>query len=313
MKPSIVIPQFLAEADIQDQSRALYDFSIRKFFLWVHANNIDPDNINRADLIKYKKQLQNSGLSISTVKNYLTIVRIFFSWASQNGIHDDVMVGIKSPRYDNTYKRYPLTGDQVKQLLNSIDRSTEIGVRDYALILLMVFNGLRRLEVSAINVSDIVVDGEKQGIYIKGKGRLEKDQFIKITDSSVDAINDYLVLRKVFDDKDPLFTSTYSTTKGKRLEASSITRVIKKRMRAIDLDSKYYTCHSLRHTAACLLLSNGFDLHKVQLFMRHKSPATTQLYTRVIDEQIRLENEAGNTLEKLISINHKNTIETINK
>lgn len=300
MKLSEAIPRFIAEADVQDQSRVQYDLSIRRFFMWVHANHLDPENLTRVDFIKYKTLCQNT-LSVSTAKNYLTSVRLFYRWASSNNLHDDITSGIRSPRNDPKFKKFPLTRDQVKQLQQSIDTETITGARDMAMISLMIYSGLRRAEVIAINIQDVVIDGEKQGIFIKGKGTLTKDQFKKITDHDVDCINDYLVKRNNFRDPDPLFVSHKGPTSGLRLNLGSTSNIVKSRLKAIGLDSNYYTCHSLRHTAACLMLEIGFDLHEVQIFMRHKSPVTTQLYTKVIDEQIRLENRVGTALDNYIN------------
>lgn len=312
MKASELISLFLSEADIQHRSRSMYDFSIKKFFIWAHSQGKDPESLRRSDIINYKDHLVKSGILETTVKNYFTIVRLFFRWASDNRYLENITDGIRHPKYKKGYKKLPLNIDQAKSLLSSIDRSDEKGLRDYAIIMLLLENGLRRSEVLSIDLKDMTQKNGKDVIFIKGKGRTYKDQFIIPSEETVQAINDYLVLRNCYDDTDPLFTSIAGTKRGQRLAAMSLSVIMKKRLKEIGLEGKYYTCHSLRHTAACLLLDNGNDLHEVQLFLRHNSPNTTQLYTRIIDEQIKFENKAGKTLHNLLFNDQKENIRALN-
>ena len=305
MKISELIKLFISEADVSEGSRDKYDFAIRKFFLWVHANHKDPDKLRRTDIINYNTYLKATTLSQSTKKNYFTAVRLFFAWASANRYHDDIASGIKSAKNSNEYKKQYLPADKVKELFNCMDRKKELGSRDYAIVSLMVYNGLRRSEVSAIDIGDITIRYDRMGIMIQGKGRQAKDQFIQLDDITMDAINDYLVMRYNSEDQEPLFTSMNYCTKGKRISTSSLSRIIKNRLISINLTGKYYSCHSLRHTAATLLIEAGYDLHQVQRFMRHKSPATTQLYTRMIDEKISFNNPLSKALVNIINDNSK--------
>lgn len=305
MKASELIKEFLANKSINQNSRFAYDQALRKFFLWTHTHGKDPDDLKSADFINYKDYLKEANISASTMRNYFRIVRLFYRKMDEMGILDDITKGTRPPKYDNSFKKYPLSREQVRELLESIDRSDEIGLRDYAIIMLMICNGLRRAEANNINLSDITIKNGKHCIFIKGKGRDDKDQVIYITDPVRQAINDYLQLRNCWDDNQPLFTSAGGRSKYRRLKANSMTDVIKERLKAIGLNSKFYTCHSLRHTAACLLIDAGYDLHQVQLFLRHKSPLTTQLYTRVIDEKIKAENKASETIINIILNNPK--------
>jgi len=296
-----LIPQFIADADVTKPSQAKYDFAIRKFILWVHANHKDPSKLRRADIINYNTYLKEKDLSQASKKNYFTVVRLFYTWAASNGHYTDIASGLKSAKNSSEYKKQYLPAEKVQELFSKMDRSTELGARNYAIVSLMVYNGLRRSEVSAMDIGDITTRYEKTGIMIKGKGRQAKDQFIQLDDITMDAINDYLVLRYNHDNDQPMFTSMNYCTKGRRLHTASLSRLIKNSLESIGLTGKYYSCHSLRHTAATLLIEAGYDLHQVQRFMRHKSPATTQLYTRMIDEKISLENPLSKALINLIN------------
>jgi len=305
MKTHQLIPLFVDDADVQDKSKKMYEFIIRKFFIWASAQGKDHDKMRRSDIINYKSYLQSTSLSLPTIKNYFTVVRIFYAWANANGHHDDIGAGIKSPKTDNNFKKSPLTIDQVQKLTSEIDRKTDIGIRDYAIISLLLNNGLRRNEVATINIGDIISRNGTMGIFIKGKGRQGKDQWVILSETTQEALHQYLLTRTSTQPEEPLFVSTTGYSMGKGLSASRISALVKKRLENIGLTGKFYCCHSLRHTAATLLLESGeYDLHDVQVFMRHKNPNTTQLYTMVVEERKRMSNAPVITLEKLLKTNN---------
>jgi len=312
MELNKLIMQFVKDADVEKASKKQYDFAIRKFFRWVQAEKKDPHNLKRSDIINYNTYLKEADMSQSTKKNYFTVVRLYFVWASSNQYHDDVAAGIKSAKSNQDFKKHYLPADKVKELLGKIDRTKEIGARNYAIISIMITNGLRRSEVTSMDIGDITTKYNKLGIMIKGKGRQAKDQFVQLDDSTMDAINDYLVLRYDHSDDRPMFASMNHITKGKRITTSSLSRILKSQLNSINLTGKYYSCHSFRHTAATLLIEAGYDLHQVQRFMRHKSPSTTQLYTRMIDEKISFENPLSKALVKLINTTPNQEHETLN-
>jgi site-specific recombinase XerD len=304
MKIHQLIEQFISDADVSESSRVRYGFAIKKFFLWVAANKKEYDKLRRSDIINYNTYLKGEELSQATKKNYFTVVRIFYSWASSNGYHDDIAAGIKSAKDNSEYKKSYLKTEEVQKLFASIKKETEIGARDNAMISLMIYNGLRRSEITTIDCGDFTTRFDKTGVMIQGKGRQAKDQFIQLDDITIDAINDYLVKRYSREDTDPLFTSMNHITKGKRIRATCLSRIIKQRLVSIGLDGKQYSCHSLRHTAAALLIEMNYELNFIQRFMRHKSISTTQLYTRMIEDKMSLEKPLSKALVNLINNNN---------
>ncbi len=298
MKPSELIAQFLADADVVAGSKKMYDFAIRRFFLWVHFHKIPVDGIKKHHILSYKEELtrKEPKLTINTQKNYLSVVKMFFVWAENNNHMENVAANIRRIKFDdNTFRKDYLSREEVNKLLASYDTTTEKGSRDYAITLLMVTSGLRRNEVVTLDYADIAEKEGKQGIWVMGKGRNEK-QFVSITGSTMDAINDYLVQRNELTDESPLFASCFN----KRMTPGWLSKLIKGRLTMIGLTGKTYSCHSLRHTTACLLVETNENMNEIQQLMRHKSPVTTQIYTRVVNEKIRLENKAGKAIESLI-------------
>ena len=88
----------------------------------------------------------------------------------------------------------------------------------------------------------------------------------------------------------PLFTSTSHQNSGQQLTTRTVSRICKDGLKAIGLDSREYTAHSLRHTTASSLLEHGINLLEVSHVLRHSSTVTTQIYTKMKEKELRIRN-----------------------
>ena len=158
----------------------------------------------------------------------------------------------------------------------------------------MLRTGLRTIEVARATVGDICFMGEQRVLKVWGKGKTEGEKgkgfnFVVLTDKSYLPIRNYLeAARKGAKAGEPLFTSTSHQNSGQQLTTRTISGICKDGLKAIGLDGKEYTAHSLRHTTASSLLEHGRNLIEVQHVLRHSSPTTTQIYTRMKEKEIRL-------------------------
>ncbi len=290
-----VITDFLNSQDVRKNSRQLYQRTIRQFFTWIDKNGINLDEIKRADILNYKADLFEKGLTSLTVGSYLTIVRKFFEWTEMEKIYPNVAKGIKTPRREQKFKKQHLTIDSCMKLLNHY-RSK----RDYALVNLMLRTGLRTIEISRLNISDITFKSNQRILMIHGKGHNEKDNFVVLTEKAYVPIREYLEARNTTKDA-PLFISQSNNSKGKRLTTKTISTIVKKGLKAIGLDGKEFTAHSLRHTTAVNILKAGGSLYSAQTTLRHSNPATTQIYTESIKEEQRLNNPAEALIDNMLN------------
>ena len=169
-------------------------------------------------------------------------------------------------------------------MLSGVDRSTEQGLRDYAILLLMVTGGLRTIEVVRADIGDIRNAGDNTVLYLQGKGHEEKTDYIKLSSPAEQAIRAYLKARGETDDKAPLFSSQSNNNKGQRLTTRTISGMVKARLQQAGYDSSRLTAHSLRHTAVTLSLLAGKDIAEVQQFARHANIATTMIYNHALDK-----------------------------
>jgi integrase/recombinase XerD len=291
-----LVDSFLEAQDVKLSSKLLYRRTLKQYFTWVEKKSYLLSQIARPQLLEYKEDLLRSGMSSLTVSSYVTSVRRFYEWAEANKFYPNVAKGIKSPKRKQQFKKQPLLPSQATALLSYYqDRA----LRDYAIVNLLLRTGLRTIEVIRASVGDISFKGSQRVLLIQGKGRDEKDNFVLLTDKTYKPIADYLASRGPLDRSEPLFTSTSNNSKGEALTTRSISHIAKEGLKAIGLDERAFTAHSLRHTTAVNILRAGGSLETVQFTLRHSNPATTQIYTATLNEERRLQNSGEALIDTL--------------
>ena len=287
---------FIASQDVKQSSKLLYRRTLKQYFSWIETKGYLLSEIARPEIIEYKEELLSSGKSSLTVGSYITSVRRFYEWAEANKYSPNIAKGIKTPKRRQQFKKQPLLPSQATELLNYYQNKA---LRDYAIINLLLRTGLRTIEVIRANVEDIVFKGSNRVLLVKGKGRDERDNFVLITDKTFKSLSDYLTSRGFTTPSEPLFTSTSNNSKGQRLTTRSISYIAKEGLKAIGLNDKIFTAHSLRHTTAVNILRAGGSLETAQLTLRHSNPATTQIYTAYLNEERRLQNSGEALIDSL--------------
>jgi integrase/recombinase XerD len=287
---------FIASQDVKESSKAIYRRTLKQYFTWIDSKGYLLSQISRVEILGYKEGLLSSGMSSLTVGSYITSVRRFYEWTEANKFYPNVAKGIKTPKRRQQFKKQPLLPAQATALLNYYqDRA----LRDYAIINLLLRTGLRTIEVIRANVEDITFKGSQRVLLIHGKGRDEKDNFVLLTDKTYQPIKAYLETRKGSKGAEPLFTSTSNNSHGERLSTRSISYIAKEGLKAIGLNERAFTAHSLRHTTAVNILRGGGSLEMAQMTLRHSNPATTQIYTATLNEERRLQNSGEALLDSL--------------
>ena len=284
-----LVDSFINSQDVKLSSKLLYRRTLKQYFNWVDKKNYLLSEIARPQLLQYKDELLLSGMSSLTVGSYITSVRRFYEWTEANKFYPNVAKGIKTPKRKQQFKKQPLLPAQATALLNYYQ---DKALRDYAIITLLLRTGLRTIEVIRASVEDITFKGSQRVLLVQGKGRDERDNFVLLTDKAYQPIAEYLATRDNINTSEPLFTSTSNNSKGERLTTRSISYIAKEGLKAIGLDERSFTAHSLRHTTAVNILRAGGSLETAQFTLRHSNPATTQIYTATLNEERRLQNSS---------------------
>ena len=262
---------------------------------------------------KYRTDKSGSPVKVSckpnTVKQYLQSVCQFFKWTAAEGLYPNIAENIHVPKVKHdTHRKEALTAAEVQTIESSItrkaaadlteaeqarkdtegraQRATEQGKRLYAIYLLTVTAGLRTIEISRANVKDLEEKGGCTYLYIWGKGHTEADTKKALAPEVAAAIKDYLKSRTDYPTgTSPLFVATGNRSRGKRLATTTISTMLKEAMKEAGFNSERLTAHSLRHTAGTNAMQLTGDLYTTQQYMRHSSPATTEIYLHIDTEQ----------------------------
>lgn len=295
-----IVERFLkSSSKLRQNSRDLYRRTLKQFFLWAESRGLSLDTLTIVELIEYREYLLSPerGLTSLTVGSYITSLKKFYEFLESERRYPNIAKSLQNPKRKQQFRKSPLSVLQATELLDHIKKQA---LRDYAIINLILKTGLRTIEVIRANVGDIVAKpGGQRVLLIHGKGRDEKDDFVILTEKTYKPISEYLETRGAYSISDPLFNSTSNNSKGERLTTRTISHIAKEGLRAIGLDSKNFTAHSLRHTAGTSLLRATGDLEKTRLMLRHSDPKTTLIYVDTLTEERRLESSGEAILDTL--------------
>lgn len=272
-----LVERFLSSEEVAESSKYTYRRQLRQFRNFVECRM----ELSSQTVVEYKKHLlEDRKLTPLTVSGYLTAVRKFFAFLEAEKIFPNI-VTVKSPKKPKGFRKDCLSKNQIRTSLDNIRTDDLKGLRDFALFNLLVRTGLRTIEAVRATVGDIRQESGQAVLWIQGKGRNEKDDFVILTAKTIKPIQDYLEFRekteKLSDDS-PLFGSESNRNLGEPLTTRSVSRIIKEALRTAGNNSKRLSAHSLRHTAITLSIVGGATLQQVQAMARHADPKTTMIY-----------------------------------
>jgi site-specific recombinase XerD len=168
----------------------------------------------------------------------------------------------------------PLTGSEVRQLIEACPRDTAIGIRNRALIVLMYRTGLRVSEALALMPKDF--DAEVGTIRVLN-GKSSKSRVVGVDPGAWNALNTWLVLRTTLSISSQV--KTFCTLKGQPMKSSYVRKLLPRLARKAGIEKREHA-HGLRHTHAFELANEGVPLHIIQAQLGHRSLATTDRYIR---------------------------------
>ena len=276
-QPESKVEDFLKSLDVSERSRATYARSLRQIILWLYETGRNTLELQREDILDYKEYLAESK-SAYTVTLYLTSVRRLYQWLESQRVYPDITRGIKGAKKPRGFRKDTLSQDQLREALNAMELVSLDSMRDYAIFNLMARTGLRAIEVSRALVEDIRMESGQEVLWVQGKGRDAKDDFVILTPEALEPIKNYLRARGAVKKEEPLFCSHSYRNMGDSLTTRSISRIIKQALQRVGLEDSRLTAHSLRHTAISLSISGGASLQQAQAMARHTDSRTTLIY-----------------------------------
>ena len=226
----------------------------------------------------------DKGLNAASRARKLATIRSFFNYLC-NKVHlleENPCKDIDSPKQMKALPRY-LTLEDSLSLLEAVDGKHR--ERDFCIITLFLNCGLRISELIGLNISDI----QGEAMRVLGKGN--KTRMVYLNNACKDALARYLAVRHPISgkDRDALFLSE----RDQRISRAMVHSLVKRHLSAAGLDSSQYSSHKLRHTAATLMLQNGVDVKAVQEVLGHEHLNTTEIYTHIDNEALRVAAKAN--------------------
>lgn len=288
-----LINDFINFLELAPKTIESYKTGVNDFIRYLDFNNIT--NVTIYDLKDYKKHLQET-LSTGTANIYINAVKRFYDFLELRGF-DNLGRFIKGTKTSRNYKRESLSIEQAKLLINFYSNDSAEDIRNNAIVTLLLLGGLRTVELVRANINDIRTLNGHSVLYIQGKGRQDKDNYINLTGTMLKAINNYLSLRDIKDNNEPLFISASDRNKGQRLQTRAIRNIVNKAYKGIGIYNKNITTHSTRHTAITLALMSGKSLQEVKEYARHQNINTTLIYAHNIN---KLNSGIEETIEQTI-------------
>lgn len=286
--------RFLQAIDVSPNTARTYREALKTFTRWWHAQATPPPPLGPETLKAYREWLRERRAA-NTVLTYWVALRRFFRFAVAEGLLEhNPAEGIKGVRRPRGHLKRDLTRTELRRLFEVIDRSTELGLRDYAMITLMVRNGLRIIEIHRANVGDLDTRQGRKILHIWGKGRDERDEFVVLAEPTERALLEYLARRKNPAPEEPLFAKVGPHKGDGRLSTRHIRRRVTHYMKLAGVKTEKTSPHSLRHSFVTLAIEGGASLLEAQTAARHRSIQTTMIY---FHEHGRLENPVEDRIE----------------
>lgn len=290
-----LMEDFLFQADITLNSKKTYYKGLKNFLTW--AKNTFESNIPlaRKTIIQYKNLLTNINIKPHTQAIYLVSIRQFFHWTESLLIFPNIAKNIKGiKKLTKQHHKNPLSKEEISKLIKSFPEKTIIEKRDHALLNLLIFTGMRIGETTTIKINDIEkINETKYIIWIRGKGRSGKDNFVILVDEIINKVQSY-IKERLKDERTTgdnyLFVSHGPRKKeNEQITTDSIGRIVNNRMKKAEVKNKHISPHSLRHSFGVAAIQAGVSLHELQIAMRHASSTTTQVYLGDIEKIKRKE------------------------
>lgn len=290
------ISSFLAaqSADLNAARNTIlaYGRDLKDFSLWANARGLRFDTLPRAAVEDYMVACDADGLSKSTRARRLSSIRQMFRFAHDEGWRaDNPALRITGP---GASQRLPktLSIDEVTRLLDAArtkGRTDAERMRNRALVETLYATGMRVSELVGLPVA--AVRGNPKMVLVRGKG--DKERMVPLSPPARAALADWLICRDADDD-----TARKSGKPTSRqlfpgpgadghLTRQHFYLLMKDIAVLAGVDPSKVTPHTMRHAFATHLLAGGADLMVIQTLLGHADVATTEIYTHVLDEQLR--------------------------
>ena len=263
------------------ETRGTYQRALREFTRWFRKDR--SFRFREVDVHRYKRHLKKRRLSDVSIATYLTSLRRFCQFLVDTRVlGSNPAKRVEGSSRPEAHSRDVLSQEEVTRLLGSVQQDDERGLRDYAVIRLMLHCGLSEIEIVRADVGDLTSADGSHVLRVQGKGRVAKDQVVAIPPGVQESLVRYLAVRRGEMGADtPLFASAGNRTRGLRMTTRGIRDRVNFHLERAGVKGeapRKVSPYSLRHTAALMMADGGATAEEIRRRMRLGSDATAMLY-----------------------------------
>jgi len=239
--------------------------------------------ITRAHVLAWRQALEQRGLNGASIRRKLAALSSLYEYlCDRQAVTHNPVKGVKRPAVDTYEGKTPALSDgQARLLLDAPDPTTGKGKRDRAILAVLLYHGLRRAELCALDVGDVQ---ERRGVkHLRVQGKGGKLRFVPLHPAAAARIEDYLAHAGHAGEKtSALFRALRNPSDGGRLSDKGVySNVVMHYGQLLKLtDLPLFGPHIMRATAATNALEHGADIAKVQEWLGHANIQTTRVYDR---------------------------------
>lgn len=261
-----------------------YQHDLRHLLDYCEREGKEPLALKLEDLQHFAATIHELGIGPTSQARILSGVRSFYRYLLLDGyIDNDPTELLESPRLGEHLPEV-LSTEEVDQLEDSIDLSTNEGHRNRAIIEVLFSCGLRVSELVNLKYSDLFLEDG----YIRVMGKGSKERLVPISERAIHELDNWRSVRNLMVIKPGEEDYVFLNRRGAHLTRTMILIMIKRQAEAAGI-AKTISPHTLRHSFATALLEGGADLRVIQALLGHESIGTTEIYTHIDTSTLRKE------------------------
>jgi site-specific recombinase XerD len=289
LKANRRVAEFFTTQINNDHTRKAYLNVARRFSAWCEEHGIQElSGVEPIHIAAFVKFLEKE-FSAPTVKQHLAALRMLFDWLVTGHVLEmNPAHAVRGPKYIVRKGKTPvLSPEEIRQLLDSIEAETLMGLRDRALIALMTYTFARVGAAIKMRVEDYFVQGRRSWVRLREKGG--KQHEVPCHHRLDEYLHAYIQGAGLESDPKGFLFRSMASKAGKTLTRNPLFQqhvhtMIRNRAAAAKIKTPRVGCHSLRATGITAYMKNGGRLEVAQQIANHESPRTTKLYDRSSDE-----------------------------
>lgn len=263
-----------------------YEQNVHVFFEWLERETeiealteVSPEIVASYQMALLSMEKKNGDrLSVGTQHQRLTSIKSFFRFlVSEGKVLTNPTSSVSLPKKRVTLPQALISAKETIRMLDKIDTTTPMGLRDRAVVELLYATGIRNAELRAVKLADF---DPHAGLVFVIAGKGNKDRVVPVGPVATEIISDYIAQARPKLTTQPNVPNLFLTKNGHPLDALAVINIVKRASKNAGI-TKPIRPHRLRHACATHMLKGGADIRHIQKLLGHSTLQTTQIYTRV--------------------------------